>query len=174
MTRPGKHGPLEDAIAYLKEMDASAYVKDIGENIGWPATKVAMSLANYLKRNPLGEIARVKIGVYRYVSPAEQARRAGRARKAAIRRANLDALTVGEAALNGVLTANGGHPLDNASESNVFDLGVKRGGIQFPSAVVPGLKLDDAVVAHYAPSIGDETQDMYFVWRGKMWKAYQI
>lgn len=52
------------------------------------------------------------------------------------------------------------------------DLRVSRGGIQFPPALAAGLAIE-AVVAHTGRRSfsGDDDEQFYFVWRGKMWKA---
>jgi hypothetical protein len=54
------------------------------------------------------------------------------------------------------------------------DLKVSRGGVQFPPPLAAGAAVE-ATIAHvqHLDDDGGSTE-IYFVWRGKMWKAFAI
>jgi hypothetical protein len=161
------------------ELRAGVNIKEIAFALDLKPTQVGSTLANHIKNTgPNAKVARVKAGVYRLTSAAERSRKAGRERKAKTLKKIVDATskTVGEAVVNGELTSSGWvAPASDGPELAAFE--IKRGGITFPPALAAGLTMNDATVVHVELTDASDNRgahDVYFVWRGRMWKGYQI
>lgn len=183
--RPPLHLPR--ILAYMDEHASGAgdiaNIKNIALTLDLSVDQVGKTITNHIKKaGPDAQIARVKPGVVRWVSPAERQRRKGRTRKATAARARVKAAyanvpdadkTVGEAALDGRLVKVHGYAAPElAGAMDIPALTIQRGGIKWDPPLVTGEQFTARVV-HLARGVDDQL-DVYFVYAGKMWKAYAI
>lgn len=168
--------------------------------------RVRDSLTAYVRLHPTGPVERVSSGIFRWndevhapvsAQPATDTTVGEYAREATVkdpyawsadevakvREAQAYANTAAHthASNNDELTAADGRETLPPGEyhvkfGDVPSLQVRRGGIAFPPALAPGLKMDDATVVHIGPDDGslEGNRGVYFTWRGKMWKATTI
>lgn len=186
MTGPGRPPTIiPSVVERVKQAHgAQVHIKDLAFALELTTSQVTTALGRYVRRHD-AEVIRVKNGVYRWVSPAEQARRKGRAAKVAKKaQARLPELTgrltssasvaaskIDWGVEDNVVTSKGGW-VAPADTVDIPAMSVKRGGLKFPPRLEVGLTMEDATVAHVATV--DTSDDVYFVWRGKMWKAFSI
>ncbi len=72
------------------------------------------------------------------------------------------------------LSASGGWCAPSPDDLDVPPLSVSRGGIEFPPPLAAGLALATTVAHVQRDGMSDGGEEIYFVWRGKMWKAFAI
>lgn len=176
--RPPIHLPriLEYVNSYVSGPGDIATIKTIALTLGISVDQVGKTITNHIKKaGPDAQIARVKPGVVRWVSPAERQRRKGRTRKArntasVMRKATqsvIDELTLKTAPET--LTARDGWV---APAMDIPALTVQRGGIKWDPPLTTGESFTARVV-HLSRGV-DNALDVYFIYGGKMWKAYAI
>lgn len=143
-----------------KVLTAEQIAKSSGTNVGHARD----SLTGYARRHPHGPVERISSGIFRWNENAFPVSAPPEPTSTA----------VGEATVNA--------DYDSLKETNSYPPGQMAKTIAASHALTDAssnLDLRSAVIAHVGELTrsddgGYETPEIYFVWHGKMWKAYQI
>lgn len=178
MTTGRKPVHLPRIAKYLETKDGNGVgvrVKELAYALDLTTSQVSAAIGNHVKSTgPNAQVARIKMGLFRWVSPAERQRMVGRARKATTLKKIVDAAKVQVPATTGNVVSSTGWVAPDPSLMDLMpNISVERGGTQITPPLAVGLAVVGEIV-HIDRGVTGLLPDVYFTWRGKMWKATTV